>query len=307
MRSFAALPCFCLLFFLSGILCGADLQFSGKPSEGDAFAFHYLSRDAIRYEINMKEIKPPPSRMETQRIKLSGTVVFVRKTSGRTVVEFRILGYSRENNGVRTDTKRWSGRKINIITGADGKTVCHAAASASRNSPKGISAPAMPEAADDEEKIPDELNALLISLFGTSAALPPAVLLGKDGPRKPGEKWDVNTKQICQELKLFHVDSRPEQWHAKAEYTGPQTIGGRNVNIVTLNILSDHILGFDCKIDCMYRFSAENPSKGPLFMLRKIAFAADRAISEGDPMFAGNLFTVLREHDTEIHMIPQDR
>lgn len=297
-----------LAFFCLPTLCAAELRFSGMPSEGDEFEFHYIAKDTLRYEMNVKGLSPVPARMETLRTTLSGKVVYTRGSADCTEVEISILGYVREENGLRADTRRWTGGKVLVSTKNDEKSICTVISSdaPSAMTGKDFFTRSLPDAGRNKVQPDPRLEELLISLFRPSADGNPSVVLGKDGARKPGETWRVPAEWLCRAVKNWEIDALPGQWRGEAVYHGENDFAGLKVHEISVQILSDHILGFDCKLEGVYRFPVKDPSKGPVSILRKIAFVVDRAMPEGDPMFAGNVFTVLREHESEIQMLPKD-
>ena len=295
-------------FFFPPILCAAELCFSGMPSEGDEFEFHYISSDTIHYEMNVKGLSPAPSRMETLRTTLSGKVVYTRRSTDGTEVEISILGYVREADGLRADTRRWTGKKIRVCTESGGKSVCTVIPSETSDAAGGkdFFTRGLPGTGQNTVQMDPRLAELVVALFGPSADGSPSSVLGKDGARKPGEEWSVSAEWLCRAVKNWEIDARPGQWRGKAVYHGENEFAGLKVHEVSVQLLSDHILGFDCKLEGVYRFPAKNASKGPVSILRKISFVVDRAMPEGDPLFAGNTFTVLREHESEIQLLPKD-
>lgn len=248
----------------------------------------------------LRGTKNPPTRKETTRITLTGEWHILSKTES----EFKIHSCVILLNGKDAAQKTWRNRTVRLIQKENGLLDVSFVSLPQQNK---FDLLLRRQSIDDQNDVPrvtQELNRLFVSLFAQNETQNLTAILGPDCDRKAGEIWIPETTWIQTLIAKQQISNGPADWKATALYSGIKEYQGEPRNEVIYRLVSDHIPGYDLKLDAVYHFPFAG-KRGSIHIAQNAVMVVDHILPEENPVFSGTAFNVVTFVETDLAMFPK--
>ena len=278
------------ILFTSIGFCSAKLVFNGTPAAENAYLCTFAIQKNISRKMEIRGAKEPPQQILRTDFTLTGKLE-IRENSPRGLLfQFTVDSFQWFENGVQNTAVQF--RRAKIQTGIDNwgtLRLCRLE----------------DDALSTARVIPPSLKDALLEL-GRSLRTDAAGFLGENTEKAPGAHWLADDRLIQTIVKYRNLSGfQQKDWDSKVLYYGQEKYFDSAVDRVDLNLFTNSIPGYVCRLDILYRFPVEKADTNPPLDYRFNMFeSVDKVMPENNPLFSGTKFTEFLTLSVRRSLIP---
>lgn len=266
----------CLCLFATGsFLQAEDLVFSGTPAAGKEFLCTFSLKENISRKMEIRGAKEPPVQLHTTDFVLTGLLKIRENNSKVFLFQFVPDSFIWQDNGKLKQEKSFQKIAIDVAMDAAGiLRLCR------------ISPDQHPGA--DTQNIPAALQSALVQL-GRSLRTNANRILGPDVSKKEGDFWTVDDRLITALSKNRSIAvMNKKDWDSKVLYTRKEKFFDLLTNRIDINLFTNQIPGYDCRINMTYLFPVDDAKNtGAVSYVLDWMECVDKIMPEQNPIFSG--------------------
>lgn len=285
--------CLCLLLF-SCALAAEELVFSGKPAAGKNFLCTFSIQKSVNRKMEIRGAKEPPAQVQIVDFSLTGVLAIKENSRNAFIFQFTPDSFTWLEENKKQTAANFSKVKFDVALDSKG------ALRLFRVSPEQHPVPS--------EEPPPALKAALLQL-GRSLQADPRSVIGPDSTRKIGEAWEISDsllKTLAQNKKIASFQKR--DWDSKVLFTRQEKFFDHFVNRIDVNLITNQIPGYDCRINMTYLFPVDASKKtGALSYVLDWMECVDKIMPDNNPIFSGTKMVEIMTMTIRRDLIPLNK
>ena len=283
---------FFLCFFAVGLLQAENLIFSGTPATGKEFLCSFSFKENISRKMEIRGAEEPPVQLKTTDFVLTGLLKIRENNQKALLFQFIPDSFTWQDQGILK--QETSIRKIGIEVALDAAGTLRLCR---------IAPDQHPEAATNTLSIALQ-NALL--QLGRSLRTNANAVLGPDTVKKTGEFWTVDHRLISALAKSRTIPTIDKKdWDSKVLFTRQEKFFDVFTNRIDVNLFTNQIPGYDCRINMTYLFPVEDAKHtGAVSYILDWMECVDKIMPERNPVFSGTKIIEIKTLTVHRDLIP---
>lgn len=283
----------CLCLFATGsFLQAEDLVFSGTPAAGKEFLCTFSLKENISRKMEIRGAKEPPVQLHTTDFVLTGLLKIRENNSKVFLFQFVPDSFIWQDNGKLKQEKSFQKIAIDVAMDAAGTLrLCR------------IAPDQHPGA--DTQNIPAALQSALVQL-GRSLRTNANRILGPDVSKKEGDFWTVDDHLITALSKNRSIAvMNKKDWDSKVLYTRKEKFFDLLTNRIDINLFTNQIPGYDCRINMTYLFPVDDAKNtGAVSYVLDWMECVDKIMPEQNPIFSGTKIVEIKTMTIRRDLMP---